>query len=58
MTIKEARLDAGLTQKAMADLMGIPKRTIENWDGGKAYPVKWVEQLVIERLMRYKEEGK
>lgn len=27
---------AGLTQQAMSDLLGIPKRNIENWEGGAA----------------------
>lgn len=32
--IKEARKEAGLTQQQMSDEMGIPKRTIENWERG------------------------
>lgn len=35
MTIKEARKAAGLTQQALSDWLGIPKRTIENWEGGQ-----------------------
>ena len=48
--IKEARQQAGLTQKAMHDMFGIPKRTIEDWDSGKRYPPEWVERLVLEKL--------
>ena len=29
MTIKEARTQAGLTQQALSDMLGIPKRNIE-----------------------------
>ena len=48
--IKEARQQAGLTQKAMHEMFGIPKRTIEDWDSGKRYPPEWVERLVLEKL--------
>lgn len=58
MTIKEARLDAGLTQKAMADMFGMPKRTLENWEEGKNTPAPWVEKLILKELERYKKEGK
>ena len=33
MTIKEMRTATGLTQKAFAELLGMSKRTIENWEG-------------------------
>ena len=48
--IKEARQRVGLTQQQLADKFGIPKRTVENWDGGKSYPPKWAEQLLLEKL--------
>lgn len=50
MTIKEARLKAGLTQQAMSDLLDIPKRSIENWEGGTRKPAEWAERLIIEKL--------
>lgn len=31
MTIKEARLQAHMTQQEVSDEFGIPKRSIENW---------------------------
>ena len=49
-TIKEARQAAGLTQQAMSELLGIPKRNIENWEGGQRKPPTWAEQLIIEKL--------
>ncbi len=50
MKIKDARLNAGLTQHAMSDLLEIPLRTIENWEGGKSKPPVYVEKLIIEKL--------
>ncbi len=54
MTIKQARTKAGLTQKEMSELMGIPKRTIENWESGARSCPGWTERLVIEELKRIK----
>ena len=50
--IKEARIKANLTQAQMAERMGIPKRTIEDWDSGKSSPPEYVERLVIAELKR------
>lgn len=35
MTVKDLRTASGMTQKSFADYFGIPKRTIENWEGGQ-----------------------
>ena len=50
--IKKARLAVGFTQAEMSEKLGIPKRTIEEWDRGKTNPPQYVERLVIEELMR------
>lgn len=55
--IKDARKKAGMTQKEMADFFGMPKRTIENWEGGKNNPPAWAEKLIIEKLESMKKEG-
>ena len=52
--IKAARKAAGLTQKQMADEMGIPKRTIENWEAGVRSCPEWAERLVVAELYRIK----
>lgn len=52
MTIKEARLEAGLTQQQMSDLFEIPKRTIENWEAGDRKPPAYVEKLIVEKLQQ------
>lgn len=33
MTAKELRIASGMTQKAFAEYFGIPKRSVENWEG-------------------------
>ncbi|MDD7348114.1 MAG: helix-turn-helix transcriptional regulator [Clostridiales bacterium] len=57
-TVKEARLEAGLTQAKMAEIMGIPKRTIEAWEAGDRTPPAYVERLVIAELERIGEKMK
>lgn len=44
--IKSLRTATGLTQKAFAELIGIPQRTIENWEGGKNTPPEYVINLI------------
>lgn len=56
-TIKEARLNAGLTQQRMSEVFGIPKRTIENWEAGTRKPPAYVEKLVIRELKRISDEN-
>ncbi len=52
--IKTLRESTGLTQQRFADLLGIPKRTIENWEGGKSRPPEYVMRL-IEFYIKHKE---
>ena len=47
---KEARLASGLTRVAMSELMGIPLRTLENWESGTRIPSKYVERWVLKEL--------
>lgn len=54
--IKEARKAAGLTQQQMSDEMGIPKRTIQDWERGARKCPEWTERLVVAELYRIKEK--
>ena len=56
LTIKEARLTAGLTQKQMSDLFDIPLRTIESWESEVRKPPAYVEKLIVEKLISMKKE--
>ena len=53
---REARKAAGLTQKEMADLLGISKRTIGNWETEINTPAEWVWRLVEEKLESMKKD--
>lgn len=51
MTIKEARIAAGLSRPQMSKLFyGLPVRTIENWEAGVRNPPDWEKKLIIEKL--------
>lgn len=48
--IRHARMDCGLTQQEMSDLLGIPKRTIEDWETGRRACPEYVERLIVDKL--------
>ena len=50
--IKETRKQAGLTQKALSTLYGIPRRTIEEWERGAYAPPDYVANLLIDRIKK------
>lgn len=55
--LKEARLSAGLTQAKMSELMKIPMRTIQHWEGGTRQCPIWAEELILAELARIKERN-
>ena len=56
-TIKEARQAAGLSQQGVTDTLGIPRRTLQDWESGKRTPPGWAEALVVEKLERIAQES-
>ena len=56
-TIKEARQAAGLTQQGVTDTLGIPRRTLQDWESGKRTPPGWAEALVVEKLKRIAQDN-
>lgn len=48
--IKEYRTKTNMTQSDLSYYLGIPKRTIEDWEVGKRNPAPWVEELIIRQL--------
>lgn len=51
MTIKEARIQVGFTQKQVQDLIGIPIRTLQNWEAGVRKCPDYIERLVVEKIL-------
>ena len=52
MTIKEMRTAAGMTQKAFSEYFGIPKRTIEDWEGDRRSCPVYVLTLIEYKLQK------
>ena len=48
--IKYARQKAGLNIKKLADLLGAPYRTVQEWNAGRRMPPEWVQRLIIEKI--------
>lgn len=51
MNCKEIRKLTGLSQQKFGDKYKIPKRTIENWEGGKTEAPAYV-LLMLERIVK------
>lgn len=56
--IRDARRLAGLSQQGVTDTLGIPKRTLQDWESGKRTPPGWAEALVIEKLGKIAQDNK
>lgn len=55
--VKNARITANLTQKAMAEHFKIPIRTVSDWERGLRTPPEWVCMLLTDALSRLGEEN-
>ena len=49
-TIKSERIRLGLTQHQLAEITGVPFRTIQNWEGGQRKCPDYVEKMIIDKL--------
>ncbi len=50
MSIKEIMKAAGMTQKALCERFGIPRRTVEDWSRGARVCPEYVRKMIIELL--------
>ena len=57
-TIRDARKAAGLSQQGVTDALGIPRRTLQDWESGKRTPPGWAEALVVEKLGKIAQDNK
>ena len=52
--IKELRLQTGLNRKEFSEYIGIPLRTIEDWEAGRRTPPEYIPRLISYQL-KYEE---
>ena len=50
--IKEARIKAGMSIKQLAELLGAPYRTVQDWNLGNHRPPAWIERLILKEIQR------
>ena len=55
-SIKTIRRNIGLTQEQVAELTGVPVKTLRNWEQEIRKPSEWTLNLVVDRLLRIKLE--
>jgi len=55
-SIKTARENMGFTQEEVSALTGIPVKTIRNWEQEVRKPSEWTVDLLIDRLLRERNE--
>lgn len=54
MSIKDIRIATGMTQKAFAGYLGIPYRTLQNWENGERKCAEYILELIIYKLKNEK----
>lgn len=52
MTIKEARIAAGMSQAQVRDELHIPIRTLSQWETGTRKPPEYVEMLLVDKFQQ------
>ena len=52
--IKELRKSIGLTRKEFSEHVGIPVRTLEDWEAGRRTPPEYIPRLITYQL-KYEE---
>lgn len=52
--IRELRAGTGMTRKAFAEHLGIPLRTVEDWETSKRTPPDYIPRLISYQL-KYEE---
>lgn len=50
--IKNARVKAGLNIKQLAELLGAPYRTVQEWNAGRHLPPEWMARLILAEIER------
>ena len=56
--LRAIRTEAGWSRPKMVERVGVPLRTIEDWESGKRTPPDYVQKLVIDRLLLEIEKDK
>lgn len=58
MTIEEARKKVGLSRREVSEWLEIPYRTLTSWELGERPCPRYMEKLIVEKILRGKEKVK
>ena len=50
MNVKEIRLQTNMSQRAFADMFGIPINTLQDWEQGRRVPPSYVSGMIRQIL--------
>ena len=50
MSIKEIRLTTGMNRRQFSEYFGIPYRTVEDWEAGRAKCATYLFDLIVYKL--------
>ena len=53
MNIKELRKQAGMTQSGFAAFLGIPARSLQNWEAGSRSCPEYIERWIAKEVRAY-----
>ena len=56
--LRKMRTSARWSRPKMVERVGVPLRTIEDWEAGKMTPPEYVQRLVLDRLQLEIEKDK
>lgn len=56
--LRAIRTGAGWSRPKMVERVGVPLRTIEDWESDKRTPPEYVQRLVLDRLLLEIEKDK
>ena len=57
-TVAFIRSQTGMNKKGFAEYLGIPYRTLQDWELGNTLPPEYVLRLIAYKVMWEKERGK
>lgn len=56
MNMKELRESLGLSRKDVNEILGIPMRTIQNWEYEVNAPAPWLYEMLVREYSRIAKE--
>ena len=56
--LKAFRAKTKLSQRKLAEVLGIPRRTYENWESNINVPAQYMQESILEKIKKISEDVK